>query len=620
MPVPVARPLPPFLAGLFTAGLVMTFLYAAKPVVIPLALSVLLAFVLTPVVSMVQRAGLPRVPAVLLTTLVTLGLLGVGGYVMGTQVRGLVRDMETNKKKIQTKLRQLTGSGGGMLSQFSDLFEEQSTGTIEAGVPAPGDPKPTPTIDKQAAADAGQPPAKPMTVKLEEKSGAERLVTTALPVVEPLATVALVLVLVVFFLVNREDLRNRLIGLIGGGHLTGTTRVLGDAGERVGKYLLSQLLVNLGFGLVFAVGLAVIGVQFAFLWGVLAVALRFIPYVGSWIACAFPLALSFATADGWGQPAAVLVFFGVLDLAVGQALEPVVFGHSTGVSPVALLVAAAFWGWLWGPIGLLLSTPLTVCLVTLGQNVPSLRFLSVLMGDAPALATHQAFYQRLLARDEAEAEAVMLAHTKEFGLADTYDAVLVPALTAAGRDRKRDELTADAEAAILEATEAVRAAVSAPPPLGEGEAPPPEPVTVATVFGFPARNAGDELTLRMLADLLKGDGYPVEVIPTRVMPKTVDARIEDEKPAVAAISVLPPGGMPQALYQVRRLRAAHPDLPIVVAYLGGAKRFDDLLLRFRKAGASYVVTTLAQAASQVKALAVPAKPVKAGRREPAGVA
>ena len=211
----------------------------------------------------------------------------------------------------------------------------------------------------------------------------------------------------------------------------------------------------------------------------------------------------------------------------------------------------------------------------------------------------------------------MVAHTKEHGLVDTYDAVMVPALTVAGRDRKRDELSAEDEAAILAETEAVREAVSAPPPLGEGETR-VEPVTVATVFGFPARNAGDELTLRMLADLLKGDGYPVEVIPTRVMPKAVDARIESEKPAVAVLSVLPPDGLPQALYQVKRLRTAHPDLPILVVYLGKSRAFDALLVKFRKAGATYVVTTLAQAAGQVKTLAPATRPAKVERRQPAG--
>lgn len=613
-------PFPPLLAGLITAALVMTFLHVAKPVIIPLAVAVLLAFVLTPVVSLIQRRGVPRVPAVLVTTAFALSVVAGVGAVMGNQVRSLVNDLPKHREEIQTKLKLLTG-GGGTLAQLGALFEVKTTGTVESGVPAPGDPKPDITPAGEAAAD--KPAVEPLTVRIERESGAERLLTTALPVVEPLAAVALVAVLVVFFLVNREDLRNRLIGLLGHGHLTGTTRVLGDAGERVGKYLLSQLLVNLGFGAVFGVGLWLIGVQYAFLWGALAVALRFVPYVGTWIAVLFPLALSFATTPGWTQPLLVLAFFGVLDILVGQVIEPIVFGHRTGVSPVALLVAAAFWAWLWGPLGLLLSTPLTVCLVTLGQNVPRLGFLSVLMSDRPALAPHLAFYQRLLARDEAEARQAMLAHTKANGLADTYDAVLVPALGAAGRDRRRDELPADDEAAVVEATEVVRAAVSAPPPVGEGEAPPPEPTTVATVFGFAARNAADELTVRMLADLLKGDGYPVEVIPTRVLPKAVDARIEAEKPAVLVLNVLPPGGLPQALYQVKRLRAAHPDLPVVVTYLGQSRRFDDLLVKFRKAGASYVVTTLGQAASQVKSLAPagpPADEPKAARRQPAGVA
>ena len=610
MPTRVDRNFPPLLAGLITAGLLMAFLYLAKTVVIPLAVAVMLAFVLTPVVTWLERRGLGRLPSVVLTTVFTLALLACGGWVVGMQVRGLVKDVDDNKVVIRMKLQAVTGSAAGPFRVFTDLLEPQTTGTVQEGEPAPGDPKPG--LNKPA----DEPAKRPLTVKIDDGSPLERL----LPMVEPLTHVALVVVLVVFLLVNREDLRNRLIGLTGHGRLTGTTRILGDTAERVGKYLLSQLLVNLGFGAILAVGLWLIGVPYAFLWGAMAVGLRFIPYVGTWVAGMFPIAYSFATTPGWSQALTVLAFFAVLDLVVGQVVEPVVFGHSTGVSPVALLVAAAFWAWLWGPIGLLLSTPLTVCLVTLGQHVPQLGFLGLLMGDRPALAPHLAFYQRLLAKDETEAKAVMVAHTKEHGLADTYDAVLVPALTVAGRDRKRDELSADDELGILTATEAVREAVSAPPPLGEGETPPAEPVTVATVFGFPARNAGDELTLRMLADLLKGDGYPVEVLSTRVMPKAVDARIDAEKPAVAVLSVLPPDGLPQALYQVKRLRTAHPDLPILVVYLGKSRRFDSLLVRFRKAGASYVVTTLAQAAGQVKMLAPAEKPTKAERRQPAGVA
>jgi hypothetical protein len=437
------------------------------------------------------------------------------------------------------------------------------------------------------------------------------------------------MVLVVFMLSRREDLRNRILGLLGHGHLTRATRVLTDAAERVSRYLLNQLLVNAGFGIVFGLGLILLGVPYAFLWAAVASVLRFIPFIGSWMALALPLALSIAIAPGWTQPVLVFAFFAVLELVTGNVVEPLLFGHSTGLSPVALLVAAAFWIWIWGPIGLVLSTPLTVCLVALGQHIPRFRFLSLLLGDQPALAPHASYYQRLVARDKAEAAKLTRAYTEEQGRDKVYDDVLLPALLLARRDRNHGGLQAAEEEFLYQATQEIvaeRCGLKAPPAkeaqgvracdLGEADREPLGPASLAEepdhrelIFGCPAHHEAEELALQMLAHLLADSGYRMEVHSSKALPAEIEARVEQEDPCEVFIGVLPPGGLLQARYLCRRLHKAFPKLPIVVGFWGATPRnFDRILVRLRADGARYVTTSLSQSRSQLLALARPHSP------------
>jgi hypothetical protein len=259
-------------------------------------------------------------------------------------------------------------------------------------------------------------------------------------------------VLVIFMLLKREDLRNRLLRLVGHGRLTVTTKAVDDAGQRISRFLLMQALINGTFGLSLAVGLFLIGVEYAFLWGFLAAILRYIPYLGTWIAAILPITLSLAMFEGWLQPLLVMALFLVIELICNNVLEPRLFGRSMGVSEVALLVVAAFWAFLWGPIGLVLSNPLTVCLVVLGKYVPQLEFFDVLLGDEPALDADVSFYQRLLARDQDEATEIVLTHVQTLGPEQVYDALLVKALCHVRRDREQDQLTDFDEEFILRAT------------------------------------------------------------------------------------------------------------------------------------------------------------------------
>ena len=596
--------------------LIVAILYLAKLFIIPLALATLLTFILSPIVMAVQRRGLGRIPAVLAAVASTFIILGAIGWGAGLQVQRLIRELPAHQAEIKQKIDSLRGSGGGAFSRLIQMFDEINNNELDqaAGNKASDTGNDRPVI----IAQTGKP------------SALEQLLTIAGPVLEPLAIAGLVIILVVFMLIKREDLRNRLIRLLGHGHLTGTTRVLVDTAERLSSFLLSQLLVNAGFGIVFGTSLFLIGVPFAFLWGFLTALLRFVPYIGSWIAVAFPFLLSFAIAPSWVQPVLVLALFALFDLTTANIIEPLVFGHSTGLAPIALLIAAAFWSWLWGPIGLILSTPLTVCLVVLGQHFRRLEFLTLLLGDQPALPPHAVYYQRLLARDRVEAEEVVNSYVQTHSLEKAFDELFLPALVLTRHDRKQDALTAEEEEFIYQSTreilDALQEKVRATPQEGKtdtasGTTSEATAARLASneqasapsilVLGCPAHHQAEELSLRMLDLLAEADNGRVEGVSTRVLPAEVEARIDQEKPDLVFIAVLPPGGLVQAEYLCKRLRKRFAELPIVVGYWGEARDFDKLLVRLRSAGASYLTTSLLQSWSQVRALTrtqLPEKP------------
>jgi predicted PurR-regulated permease PerM len=573
--------------------IIVGILYVAKPVVVPLALAVLLTFVLTPLVISIQRRGLKRVPAVLIVVVLTFATFGIVGWGVGTQVANLVRDLPRHAEQVKAKIARLQTSGNGPVSRLLESF--RGIGDAPAATTPGSEPK------------VVEPP---VVVTQAEESFFSRFAEVATSAIEPIASAALILVLVIFMLIKREDLRNRVIGLLGHGRLTGTTRVLVESAQRLSRLLLMQLAINTGFGILFGIALLLIGVPYWFLWGFLAVVLRFIPYVGSWMAAAFPILLSFAIAPGWGQPLLVLAVFIGLDVTTANVVEPLLFGHSTGVSPVALLVAAVFWTWVWGPIGLVLSTPLTLCLVVLGQHVPRLRFLALLLGDQPALSVHAQYYQRLLAGDRDEALLVAKQYARLKGPEHVPDDVLIPALRYARRDRQNAGLTATDETFIFEVTQELvedlgkTERITGPSLHADATPESAEPL----ILGCPAHHKAEELTVTMLRNVLAPGGYRFKQFETRTLPVETEAWIAREKPDVVFIAILPPGGIPQARYLCRRLRKRFPELKIVVGYWGKVKDFDRLLVRLRSSGASYVVTSVIQGSSQIRALLTPVAP------------
>ncbi len=360
--------------------LVTTSLYLAQKILIPLALAVLLAFILAPVVDVLHRRGLWRVPSVLLVVVLSLLLVGGIGLALTFQLKSLAADLPQYQTNIAQKIAGVRNVGQGTLWQaLQDMVKELTEG-----------------MSKADQIKEGVPP-EPRIVRVES-SNLPMFERAAGQAVEFLASAGLVVVLVVFMLIRREDLRNRLVRLVSHGRLITTTRAFEEGARRLSRFLLMQLMVNASFGLALGVGLAVIRVPYPLLWGFLAATLRFLPYVGSLLTTVLLVLFSVAVFTGWVQPILVLALLGVLELSTANVVEPLLFGHSTGVSPIALLAAAAFWTWLWGPIGLVLSTPLTACLVVLGRFVPHLEFLGVLLGDEPALDPEVTYYQRLLAR------------------------------------------------------------------------------------------------------------------------------------------------------------------------------------------------------------------------------
>jgi predicted PurR-regulated permease PerM len=563
---------------------IVAALYFARAVLIPFVLALLLAFILFPLVVFLQRRGLPRVAAVIIVVLLALGIVGGVGYAVAFQVRSLAADLPRHSQQIADKLVHVReASKDSWLDQVDQAIKKIDERVREATGPASA-PQPVP-------------------VRVESSSF-PLLQLVAGPAVESLMGTILVIVLVAFMLIKREDLRNRLMRLWGHGSLTSMTRALDDATTRISRFLLMQLVVNAAFGAAVAVGLMLIGVPYAALWGFLGTCLRYVPYIGAWVAFAFPLVLSVAVLPGWTPPLEVFGLFLVLELFISNVVEPWLFGRSVGVSEVALLVAAAFWTWLWGPMGLVLSTPLTAGLAVLGRYVPNLEFLSVLLGDEPVLEPYAVYYQRLLARDQDEAVDLVEEYAQAHDAKEVFDAVLVPALSLARRNQERGHLSRaeldlirHATSELLEETWLPRAtphadATSDPTPQGQ-----------VTLFGCPARDELDELTLEMLQRLLDPARCRFEVLSPDALTAEVLAKVRAEDAAVVCIGTLPPQNLAHARYLCKRLRGSFPKLKIVVGCWGWDGDRIKIEQRLKDAGADLVATSLLEARAQLIPLA-----------------
>jgi predicted PurR-regulated permease PerM len=435
---------------------------------------------------------------------------------------------------------------------------------------------------------------KPVAVALEPPTLLAHLPT----LLQALASAGVVTVLAIFMLLERRELRDRVILLIGYRRVTATTRALDEAGARISRYLLMQSTINGSFGVAVGLGLFLIGVPYAVIWGSLAAALRFIPYVGASSAALLSIALSLAVFPGWLQPALVVGLFLVLQLVTNMVIEPWLYGQSAGVSQVALLVAVTFWTWLWGPVGLLMATPLTVCLIVLGKHLPALGFIVVLMGDRPVIEAKSRYYQRLLARDQDEAADIVEAYVNADGRESVYDAVLLPALYYAKQDRDRGLLTEGDAQFVGQATREILDVLAhdAPAPserdTGDLSVSDPGADTRVRIVGCPARDEADALALEMVRHPLDPARYRIEVIGASMLTAEVVAWVDLHRPALLCIGAVAPGGLSQARHLCKRLRSQCPELKIVVGRWGLHDEKNADRQQLLAAGADHVETTV----------------------------
>jgi predicted PurR-regulated permease PerM len=572
----------PLLYVLVSLFLITAALYWAQAVLIPVACAILLAFVLSPVVQAVQRLRVGRVPAVILVVGLVFALLGGMGWMIVQQVTGLTDSLPRYEDNIRRKIADLRGMGKGSFLDKAQTAVQQMTEEL----------------DKDAA--AGE--TKPIPVVVQGPSMLWSLPT----LLEPLATAGLVIALVIFMLLERGDLRNRVIRLVGYGRLTLTTKALDEAGRRISRYLLMQSLINGSFGVAVGLGLFLVGLPYALLWGSLAAVLRFIPYLGPIVAALLPIVLSLVEFPGWVQPLLVTGLIVLLELASNMLLEPVLYGRTVGVSTVALMVAIAFWTWLWGPIGLLLATPLTVSLGVLGRYVPQVEFLGILLSDEPVLEPHTGYYQRLVAQDQDEAADLVEEFLDTHTLAETYEAVLIPALSTAKKDLARGNLSAAEGEFIVLTTRELVEELSVSPDTSEASAPTPDqdasPLPKVPVVFCPVEDEADALALLMLQHMLTPARYEVELLGASMLTAEVVSRVQESQVQLICLGSLAPGGMARTRYLCKRLQAHCPALKIVVGRWGSTGNSQDSQELLRQAGASAVGLTLHDTCTQLTQL------------------
>jgi predicted PurR-regulated permease PerM len=583
--------------------LVIACLYWAKAVLIPIALAILITFLLNPVVSALHGRGLPRIAAILVVVVLLFSVVGGVAWTVTRQLSSLAYELPRYQENLKQKSADLRELGkNGVVERVMKALKEITDELQRSPQPASG-PRVRGTLET-APDEAGE---KPVPVVVQNPS-----VLWQLPsLLESLATAGLVLVLVIFMLIRYADLRARLLYLAGHHRLTIATKALDEAGQRISRYLLMQSIINGSFGAAAGIGFFLIGVPYAVLWGFLAGALRFIPYAGPTIAAALPSALSLAVFPGWGPPLLVISLILALELASNLILEPLLYGQSAGVSEVALLVAVTFWTWLWGGVGLILATPMTVCIGVLAKYVPQLNFIGVLLGDEPVMGVPTNYYQRLVAHDQDEAAELVDDYLESHPLEALYDEVLIPALSAAKQDHKLGTLTDDDMQFIINETRAIVEDLGLRlPQVPTSDATPPQ------ALGCPAYDATDELALQMLQQLLDPTRYRITIVSAHMLASEMLSVVEEQHVQLICVAALPPGPLAPVRYLCKRLRARFRDCWIVVGRWGAGAEAETLRARLRDLGADEVGATLRETRNQLMQLSQIIPPAAASSTPP----
>jgi predicted PurR-regulated permease PerM len=598
------------LLGVVVAVVVVGTLYFARVVLIPFTLAVLITFILTPVAKLLERMHFGRMFSTLIVVVLSFIVVGAVGWTVSQQFAQVMNQLPDYRSNIHAKLEALHLSKSTALNNASDTMNEISKDLAAppAGSSASG--------THSAAAPSRQRPMQVEVVK-----------SPALPldslesVLGIIGTFGIVVVLTFFMLVRRENFRNRLISLGGHRSLHVMTQAIDDATARVSRYLRLQLLVNICYGALIGTCLHFIGIPGALLWGVLVGLLRFLPYIGPPIGGILPLLLSFAIFDGWIKPLETFGLFVVTEILVSNFVEPALYGAYTGLSSMAILLAAIFWTAIWGPIGLVLSTPLTVCLVVIGRHVPRLRFLNVLLGDEPVLTADARYYQRLLAMDHEEAKRVLENFLEKKPLEDLYDSVLIPALSLAERDRHHERLDKVSAEFVISNTRRIIAELfeerrhethESSPPSREIPAPPNQPnesesraslpartpIANPKIVVVPARDAADEIVAAMLCQLLTRAGYAATCIPLG-KPAEMILKSVQSAPDIVCISALPPYAVGHAKSVYAKLCAQLPQTGVLLGVWNYPGDLDRLAARIGLSDDHTIATTLSQALSEI---------------------
>ncbi len=572
-------------SALIVAAIIVAVLYIGQPILQPLVIAGLLAFILSPVIRRLRSLGLWRAPAVLLTVLSALGMLVMVSTTIVVQIADLANELPKYQTNLGEKVKTLGGStfASSALNRASESLKD---------------------LEKQISRPQERETAKPLPVEVHqpEPRGIEALFAVVKPLMAPLATTGLVVLFLFFILLQREDLRDKFIRLAGSSDIQRTTLGLNDAAHRMSRFFLAQALLNTSFGIVIGLGLWAIGIPNPALWGILAALMRFVPYIGGFIAAFFPVLLAVAIDPGWTLVLLTVGLFLITEPVAGHVVEPILYGQHTGLSPVAVVIASLFWTMLWGPVGLLLATPLTVCLVVLGRHISALSFIEILLGDEPALEPEERFYQRLLAGDANEAADQAEQQLKKLSLSDYYDAVPMKALLLAQADAAHGKLRRETQKDIRETMEEIiedleefkdvtpeqkkkdsaRNADTAEPDAAEPTANlstlPAVPVLVRSqmpddwqlphpVLCIPSRSALDESACLMLGQLLEKHGVGTWVQPFSdiASPKTMRVAVSDAP--LVFLSYFGAASKPAPVrYLVRRLRRLMPNATFMVGF------------------------------------------------------
>jgi predicted PurR-regulated permease PerM len=598
--------------------LVAAVLYVAREVFIPFALALLLSFLLAPLVTRLQRIRIPKVPAVVVVVSFAAAIIAAIGWLVSVQIYDLADKLPNYQATIEKKLKSIQPTGPGVFDKTSKMIEDTGKELTRAAE------------EKNPPLPAGEQKPIPVEVRTPKPSSLQVMQRVLGTVLNPLATAGIVAIFVIFMLIHMEDMRDRFLRLLGMRKLNVTTQALDDAASRVSRYLMMNLVVNVTYGLPVGMGLYFIGVPNAVLWGLLATLLRFIPYIGPWIAAAFPVALAFAVDPGWSMLIMTVALFVCLELVSNNVVEPWLYGSSTGLSPIAVIVAAVFWTWLWGPVGLFLATPLTVCLAVIGRHFPQFDFFYILLADEPVLPIETRFYQRLLARDPEDAGMLAEDFLKERPLIALYDEVILPALSLAEQGRQQGSLEEGKQRCLwantLTLVEDWADHVDAQPTREDGVVEPkpslpPKPDHVAAAC-LPARDASDEIAATIVAQLLERRGVGARPLSCQSLTAECVEELRDSNLKVVCVCTVFPPAWRHSRYLCKRLKAEFPEMRIIVLAWGAHEETDEIQKRLGLSASDVVVKTVGHAVDQLGLLGSPHDAVDDGhshhsRLEPA---